>query len=100
MVLAGFDPVWVAPDLDPDSGFALSIRADQIAGALDAHPDARAVMLVEPSWLGLLSDREAIAEVAHARGAALICDQAWGAHYGLHPTCRRPAWRSASTRSP
>ena len=50
-----------------------------------ARPDARAVMLVEPSYLGLVSDIEAIAGLVHERGLPLICDQAWGAHLGFHP---------------
>jgi lysine decarboxylase len=54
-------------------------------------PDARAVFLVEPSYIGRLSDIEAIAELAHAAGMPLIVDQAWGAHLGFHPALPRHA---------
>jgi lysine decarboxylase len=43
------------------------------------------VFLVEPSYLGGLSDRAALIELAHAAGLPVIVDQAWGAHFGLHP---------------
>jgi len=42
-------------------------------------------LLVEPSWLGVVSPVARIAELAHARGIALICDQAWAGHFGFHP---------------
>ena len=43
------------------------------------------ILLVEPSWLGVVSHVERIAELAHARGIPLICDQAWAGHFGFHP---------------
>jgi lysine decarboxylase len=85
LVLAGLDPVWVPPDVDPGSGLALAVPTGRVERALGDHPDTRAVILVEPSYLGLTSDVAAIARVAHEHGAALLCDQAWGAHFAFHP---------------
>ena len=48
-------------------------------------PDLRRLFLVEPSYVGMLSDLEAIAAVAHEAAVPLIVDQAWGAHLGFHP---------------
>jgi lysine decarboxylase len=77
--------VWVSPDVDPATGLALAVPPGRVERALGGHPDARAVILVEPSYLGLTSDVAAIARVAHRHGAALLCDQAWGAHFAFHP---------------
>jgi lysine decarboxylase len=85
LVLSGAEPVWVAPEVDETSGLALAVPRAQVEAAFARAPDARAVLLVEPSYLGLVSDIEAIAERARAHGAALVCDQAWGAHLGFHP---------------
>jgi lysine decarboxylase len=85
LVLSGAEPIWVAPEVDDSSGLALAVPLSQIEASFARAPDARAVLLVEPSYLGLVSDIESIAELTHARGAALICDQAWGAHLGFHP---------------
>jgi arginine/lysine/ornithine decarboxylase/amino acid transporter len=85
LVLAGLEPVWVSPDVDPATGLALAVPPGRVERALGDHPDARAVILVEPSYLGLTSDVAAIARVAHQHGAALLCDQAWGAHFAFHP---------------
>jgi lysine decarboxylase len=58
---------------------------DRVAAALQAHPDAKAVMLVEPSYVGGVSDVAAHAALAHAHGIPLAVDAAWGAHLGFHP---------------
>ncbi len=85
LVLAGLDPVWVRPDIDLDTGLPLRVPAERVRDALDRRPDVRAVFLVEPSYVGVLSDVGAIAGLAHERGIPLVVDQAWGAHYGFHP---------------
>jgi arginine decarboxylase len=84
LVLAGLDPVWVRPEVDPETGLALAIAPARVETALRAA-GAGAVFLVEPNFLGVMSDVGAIARAAHAAGAALLVDQAWGAHLGFHP---------------
>jgi lysine decarboxylase len=85
LVLAGLEPVWVRPDVDPATGLALGVPVDRVRAALAATPDARAVFVVEPGYTGVLSDVPAIAEAAHAAGVPLLVDQAWGGHLGRHP---------------
>ena len=85
LVLAGLEPVWVRPQVDPETGLATQVPAGAVAAALRDHPDLRAVFLVEPSYVGMLSDLDAIAAVAHESAVPLIVDQAWGAHLGFHP---------------
>jgi arginine decarboxylase len=85
LVLSGARPVWVAPAVDEARGVALGHPVEAIEAALEAEPDARAILLVEPSWLGVVSPVARIAELAHARGIPLICDQAWAGHFGFHP---------------
>jgi lysine decarboxylase len=85
LVLAGLEPVWVRPELDADTGLPLGVAAGRVEEALAKAPDARAVFLVEPSYVGVVSDVAAIADAAHARGIPVVVDQAWGAHFGFHP---------------
>lgn len=82
LVLAGLDPVWVRPDIDPATGLALRIPPEVVAKAL---PGASGVFLVEPSFVGVLSDVAAIARTCREAGVPLVVDQAWGAHLGFHP---------------
>ena len=45
----------------------------------------RAVVIVSPTYDGVVSDVRAIAEVVHEYGIPLIVDEAHGAHFGFHP---------------
>jgi arginine decarboxylase len=85
LVLSGLEPVWVRPDVDPATGLPLALPPERVAAALEGAPGACGVFLVEPSFVGVLSDVAAIAEIAHARGVPLVVDQAWGAHFGFYP---------------
>jgi arginine decarboxylase len=85
LALAGLEPVWVPPRIDPVSGVPLGLDAAAVAAALAANPDAKAVLAVEPGYLGTVSDVEALARTAHEAGVPLVVDQAWGAHLGFHP---------------
>ncbi len=85
LVLAGARPVWLPTEVDPRFGIPVGVRPDVLAAALDNHPDAVAVLLVEPGYLGTLSDLPALVELAHGRDVPVVVDQAWGAHLGFHP---------------
>lgn len=85
LVLAGLDPLWVRPDVDPQTGLALSVPPARIADALDAAGDACAVFLVEPNYVGTLSALPTIAATCRKAGVPLLVDQAWGAYLGFHP---------------
>ncbi len=91
LVLAGLVPVWVRPDIDARTGLTAGMPVSRVAEALREHPEARAVMLVEPSYVGGVSDVAAHAELAHSHGIPLAVDAAWGAHLGFHPDLPRHA---------
>ena len=60
-------------------------RSQTVRAALAAHPDACAVFLGDPSYVGTTGDLTGHAEVAHEAGVPLIVDTAWAAHLGFHP---------------
>lgn len=80
LVLSGLRPRFVASELDPELGIAHCLTADSLSAALDEEPEAVAAMVVSPTYFGAVADIAALAEVAHARGVALVADEAWGAH--------------------
>ena len=85
LVLSGLEPVWVRPDVDAATGLPLPLPVERVDAALAAAADACGVFLVEPSFVGVVSDVGAIADLAHDAGVPLVVDQAWGAHLGFHP---------------
>jgi arginine decarboxylase len=84
LVLSGLTPAWVMPELDA-GGLVAGIPVARVAARLRELPDARAVVLVEPSYTGSVSDLESIVAAAARRRVPVIVDQAWGAHFGFHP---------------
>jgi lysine decarboxylase len=89
LVLAGLVPVWVRPEVDPATGLPLGVAPATVRRALEDHPDARAVLIGDPSYVGTVGDVAGVAEVAHEHGVPLVVDAAWAAHFGFHPALPR-----------
>ena len=56
------------------------IDPQEVEDKLAKDPDIRAIVITSPTYEGIVSDVEAIAKIAHARGIPLIVDEAHGAH--------------------
>lgn len=66
-------------------GIQGGILPEQVEAALGADESIEAVFLTSPTYDGIVSDIEKIAEIAHKHGIPLIVDEAHGAHLGFHP---------------
>jgi arginine decarboxylase len=84
LVLSGGRPTFVAPEVDPELAMAHCVTPAALETALRDTPGGRAVFIVSPTYYGLAADVAGCAEVAHAAGAPLVVDQAWGPHFGFH----------------
>lgn len=80
LVLAGLEPVFVTPELDPELGIAHCITPAALAAALDRTPGAVGALVLSPTYFGAVADVRGLAAVAHERGIPLVADEAWGAH--------------------
>jgi arginine decarboxylase len=85
LMMAGLRPVWVRPEIDPDSGLPAAVAVQTVRDALAAHPGACGVILGDPSYVGTTGDLAGHAQAAHEAGVPLIVDAAWGAYLGFHP---------------
>ncbi|HRA46532.1 MAG TPA: aminotransferase class I/II-fold pyridoxal phosphate-dependent enzyme [Thermomicrobiales bacterium] len=85
LIHTGVQPIYVAPQLHAELDFGIGIDPAQVERAIAANPDARLIALVSPSYSGVSSDLEAIAEVAHRHGVPVYVDEAWGPHFHFHP---------------
>ena len=72
-------PVVIDDAFDIEHGVA----PDALTAALDANPDAKAFVVVSPTYFGVTSDIAALAAICHARGVPLICDAAWGGAFAF-----------------
>jgi arginine decarboxylase len=91
IVLAGLEPVWVRPDVDPSTGLPTAVPAAAVSQALASHDRVCAVMVGDPSYVGTLGDVGGYARAAHAHGVPLVVDAAWAPHLGFHPALPRHA---------
>lgn len=81
-------PVYLYPEQDPRTGLSSGIRASDVRRILDQcereSEPVQAVVIVSPTYDGVVSDVEAIAKEVHKSGIPLIVDEAHGAHFGFH----------------
>lgn len=77
-------PVFLYPEI-LEGGVADAVAPEQVEEALVRHPDAQAVVITSPTYDGVVSDIQTIAEIVHRAGAVLIVDSAHGAHFGFAP---------------
>ena len=81
MILCGAVPVYVNPDMDARLGIPLGMKISQVEAALNRHPDAKAVLVNNPTYYGICSDLRYIVKLAHARGMKVLADEAHGTHF-------------------
>lgn len=87
----GLNPVYLLPGVDSSVQFNTEVSAEDVREALAKEPKIRAVIIVSPTYDGVVSDVEAISEAVHEKGIPLIVDEAHGAHFGFHPYFPRNA---------
>ncbi|GEB78027.1 aminotransferase class I/II-fold pyridoxal phosphate-dependent enzyme [Sporolactobacillus inulinus] len=82
--LAGVRPVFLAPAVAAESGFAQGIDPQTLEEALGRYPQATALVLTYPTYYGVAarSIGQLIAR-AHQAGLTVLVDEAHGAHFKL-----------------
>ncbi|EUC80908.1 Orn/Lys/Arg decarboxylase, major domain protein [Streptococcus sp. CM6] len=88
LVLCGAIPIYIEMSVDPKIGIALGLENDRVAQAIKKHPDAKAILINNPTYYGICSDLKGLTEMAHEAGMLVLVDEAHGAH--LHFTDKLP----------
>lgn len=81
IILTGAVPVYVNPDVNHKLGIALGMSVAQVEQAILENPDAKAIMVNNPTYYGICSDLKRITELAHAHGMLVLVDEAHGTHF-------------------
>ena len=81
MILTGAVPVYVDPDVNHQLGIALGMSVSQVEKAIEENPDAKAVLVNNPTYYGVCSDLRRITELAHSHGMLVLADEAHGTHF-------------------
>ena len=81
LILCGAIPVYINPSMNDRLGIALGMTLKDVEAAMNAHPDAKAVLVNNPTYYGICSNLKAITRLAHEKGMLVLADEAHGTHF-------------------
>ncbi|CAM5180805.1 Arginine decarboxylase OS=Lysinibacillus sphaericus OX=1421 GN=speA_1 PE=3 SV=1 [Lysinibacillus sphaericus] len=84
IVFAGAIPIFIHPEVDSEYGISHGISAEAVEKALNAYPDAKAVLVINPTYYGFSADLKRIVEIVHRRNIPVVVDEAHGVHIKFH----------------
>ena len=81
LVLCGAIPVYVNPQTDQRLGISLGMSVADVKKAIVDNPDAKAILVNNPTYYGICSNIAEITRLAHEHGMLLLADEAHGTHF-------------------
>lgn len=81
LILSGAIPVYVNPGINARLGIPLGMSAEDVERAIEKNPDAKAVLVNNPTYYGVCSDLKRIVRSAHDAGMTVLVDEAHGTHF-------------------
>lgn len=93
LILTGAIPVFIKPDYDESLGIANGIRFEDVKNTIDHNQDAKAILVINPTYFGITSDLEEITEYAHKKDLLVIADEAHGSLFYFSDKLCKPAMK-------
>lgn len=84
IILSGANPVFMQPAIDKDLGIAHGVTPETVEKTLQENPDAKAVLIINPTYYGAATDIKKIADIVHRYDIPLIVDEAHGPHLSFN----------------
>ena len=81
LVLCGAVPVYVDPLCNKRLGIPLGMSVSDVERVMKANPDAKAILVNNPTYYGICSDLKSIVKLAHSYGMLCLADEAHGTHF-------------------
>ena len=81
LVVNGAVPVYVNPGTNKQLGIPLGMSVEDVERAIKENPDAKAVLINNPTYYGVCSDLRAIVKLAHDNNMLALVDEAHGTHF-------------------
>ena len=81
LILCGAVPVYINPGVNEKLGIALGMSLTDIEQTILSHPDAKAILINNPTYYGICSNLPAIVKLAHEHGMKVLVDEAHGCHF-------------------
>lgn len=80
IILSGAIPVYMPPELDKKLGIAHGVTPETVSRVLSENTDAKAVLIINPTYYGVAADIKKIADIVHSYNIPIIVDEAHGPH--------------------
>ena len=81
LIISGAVPVYVNPSINKQLGIPLGMSVADVKKAIGQNPDAKAVLVNNPTYYGICSDLRTITKLAHQHGMKVLVDEAHGTHF-------------------
>ncbi|MDO4478012.1 MAG: aminotransferase class I/II-fold pyridoxal phosphate-dependent enzyme [Lachnospiraceae bacterium] len=81
LVLCGAEPVYIDPKVDTRLGIPLGMELADVKKAMEENPDAKALLINNPSYYGICSDLRSLVKLAHEHNMLALVDEAHGTHF-------------------
>lgn len=80
LVMCGGVPVYIETPLHLELEISTGMPLSKVKEAILANPEAKAILINNPTYYGICSDLRNITEFAHQHGMKVLVDEAHGAH--------------------
>ncbi|CAM4287576.1 aminotransferase class I/II-fold pyridoxal phosphate-dependent enzyme [Saccharibacillus endophyticus] len=84
IIYAGAKPVFIAPERDTNLGIDHGITVSSVKKALKLHGDAKALLVINPTYYGVCADLQQIVALSHSYGVPVLVDEAHGVLIHFH----------------
>lgn len=84
IIMSGAIPIYMKPEFNKRLGIAQGVTPETVAETLANHPDAKAVLIINPTYYGVATDIKKITDIVHSYNMPLIVDEAHGPHLGFN----------------
>lgn len=81
LIISGAIPVYVNPGSNKELGIPLGMAVEDVKQAIKEHPDAKAILINNPTYYGICSNMKEITALAHRHGMLVLVDEAHGTHF-------------------
>lgn len=79
IIFAGARPVFLSPARDRTLGIDHGVTTRSVRRALERHPDAAAVLVINPTYFGICANLKEIVDLVHEYDIPVLVDEAHGA---------------------
>lgn len=84
LILCGAIPIYIQPEINDELAISTGISYEEVERAIVENSDAKALLVLNPSYYGFTANLKDIVNLAHRHGIAVLADEAHGAHLPFH----------------